>query len=85
MAQSLATHKLRDINHLAVYVMQSGARNLALSISNAMRDSSSPTAPRNDVQTSVVSHLILDNPAHCEGGADIEVNVCATPGAIVKS
>jgi len=36
-------------------------------------------------QSSVVSHLILDNPAHCGGGADIEVNVCATPGPIGKS
>ena len=33
----------------------------------------------------VVSHVILDNSPHCKGGADIEVNVCATPGPIGKS
>jgi hypothetical protein len=32
-------------------VIPSGARNLALSIFNAVRDSSSPAAPRNDTQT----------------------------------
>jgi hypothetical protein len=29
----------------------------------------------------VVSRVIRDNSAHCTGGADIEVNVCATPRA----
>ena len=29
----------------------------------------------------MVSQVILDNSAHCRGGADIEVNVCATPRA----
>src|SRR5208337_2367676 len=32
-----------------------GARNLALSIFKAMRDSSSPAAPRNDTQTGVIT------------------------------
>jgi hypothetical protein len=27
----------------------------------------------------VVSHVIVDSSAKCRGGADIEVNVCATP------
>ena len=29
----------------------------------------------------VVSQVIRDNRAHCTGGADIKVNVCATPRA----
>jgi hypothetical protein len=39
-------------------VIPSGARNLALSVFNAMRDSSSPAAPRNDMQTAL-SHRLL--------------------------
>ena len=39
----------------AQVVIPSGARNLALSVSNAVRDSSSPVTPRNDTQTEIIT------------------------------
>ncbi|SPE29951.1 exported hypothetical protein [Acidobacteriia bacterium SbA2] len=34
--------------------------------------------------SNVVSHVILDDSAHSKGGADIEVNVCATLGPLER-
>jgi len=39
--------------NVAEHVIPSGARNLALSLFEAMRDSSSPAAPRNAIKTGV--------------------------------
>ena len=44
-------------DNLVQVVIPSGARNLALSILKAVRDSSSPAAPRNDTQTRL-SHTL---------------------------
>jgi len=57
---------LRDNFHRAVIPTQSGAkgRNLALSVFKAVRDSSSPAAPRNDTGLRVVTQTLrgLDPP-----------------------
>jgi CubicO group peptidase (beta-lactamase class C family) len=42
----------------AYFVIPSGARNLALGIFRAVRDSSSPAAPRNDTQTGVFTQTL---------------------------
>ena len=42
-------------------VIPSAARNLALSVSGAVRDSSSPAAPRNDMETEFSHRLLQGN------------------------
>jgi hypothetical protein len=37
-----------DLNDMRIEILQSAAKNLALSIFQAVRDSSSPAAPQND-------------------------------------